>query len=623
MTYPLNGNVYEIVAHTTDTITLEAAANTTGWTYVSGGYIDYETTAYGTHLVGANLILTSSGDVFHEDMVGGLFRLSEDGLAAGAQNAPIGDSTQSIVNGQVYTNEGNTYGVWNVTGISTWEDITRVPGHRSGSVRVYAKGSSSTFFDSDFLHPGFCIVRITSYTSATEVGVELIRYQMPSSIVRYGTVFWEEGAWSDYRGYPGAMTLFEQRMWLAGSDSDPSVVWSSKSGGAYENFEDGTDDNDAIVYRLADGSGDRIRWLSGARILTAGTSRGEYAIAASSQQEALTPSNVRAVVQATYGTSSAQPIRVNQAVLYPQRNGAATNPARKLREFAYSLANDAYDSNDLTVFSEHITGSGFEQIAFAPQPDNIIWLRRSDGYLAGCTFEKVQEVLAWHRHVIGGTGALVKSIAVLPGTNSDEIWLSVQRTINGVTQKYIEVIDDGSGDLTAKEDSVFLDSAVIYSGTSTTTLSGLFHLAGETVRVLGNGSDFGSLVVTSGGRLTLPYACTKAVVGFPIATVIEPMDIEAGARAGTAQSRQKRISEINIRLLNSLGGTFGSTASDQLPLLYRTPSDAMDASPPLYSGLVRCEMPSGWANEAILRIEHSDPFPFAVTAIVAEVNATG
>ncbi len=621
--YPLNGNTFEVVSVTSTTVTLEAAANTTGWTYVSGGFLDFGTTAYGTHEVGTELVLVSSSSTFHADMVGALFRLSEDGSEVGMQNAPIGDSTASIANGQVYTNEGNVYGVWNVTGLTTWENVTRVPAHNSGTVRVFAQSSQTTFFDADFLHPGYSVVRITGYTSATQVTCEIVRYQMPASIMRYGTVFWEEGAWSDYRGYPSAMALFEQRLWFGGTDSDPIVIWSSKSGGSYENFEDGVEDNDAIIYRLTEGGGDRIRWLMGGRVLTAGTSQGEYAIAASSQQEALTPSNVRAVIQATYGTSDARPIRVNQSIMYPQRRGIATNSAKKLREFTYSLSNDAYDSNNLTVFSEHITGPGFDQIAFAAEPDNVIWIRRTDGVAAGCTFEKTQEVLAWHRHVMGGTNAVIKSIAVQPGADSDELWLSVERTVNGSTVRYIEVIVDGLPDDTAKEDGVFLDSAVIYSGSATTTISGLNHLIGETVTILGDGAKLGTAVVSSAGKVTLTKSCTDVVIGFPVATVIEPMDIEAGARAGVAQSRMKHVSEIFVRLVNSLGGTFGSTSSDQRPILYRKPSMAMDASAPLYTGLVRLEMQSGWQQEAILRIEHNDPFPFYVAGIVAEISTTG
>lgn len=643
----LNGRIFEITGTTTNTITINVDSTAYG-VYTSGGTATFNASLYGTYIVGDSFTLTASSAVFDGDMVGALFRLNEEGGGTGIQTAPVGDDQKSLYVGLVYTYEGNVYGVGNVftldnelsagsggavggggTVITTWETIGRVPAHTAGTVRVYGSAPSSgtaAVFDSDFLHPGYCIVRITAVNSSTEAEVEIVRYQLPSSIAQDGTSFWEEGAWSDYRGYPSAITLFEQRLWLGGNTADPSTLWASNSG-AFESFEDGSDDADALVYRLASGSADGIRWLSGGRILTAGTSAGEYAIAASNQNEALTPSNVQAKMQTTFGTSMAQPIRINQAVLYPQRSGVVDNPARKLREFAYSFQADAYDSEDLTIFSEHITGSGFEQIVYVADPDSVIWLRRTDGTMAACTYERKQEVIAWHRHEMGGTSAVVESIASIPGADGNEIYLSVSRTINGGTKKYIEVLVDDFRSDTAKADAVFLDSSVIYSGASTSTISGLFHLEGQTVDVLNNGNVERGKTVSS-GRITLDVATTKAVIGLRYTMAVETTDIEAGTRAGTGQSRPKKISQVWLRLLRSLGGSVARggdqyTSADMKPLLIRTASDPMDSSPPLFSGLVPITLSGGWQRDGIIRFEHDDPVPFFVSGVVAEIDSNG
>ena len=62
----------------------------------------------------------------------------------------------------------------------------------------------------------------------------------------------------------------------------------------------------------------------------------------------------------------------------------------------------------------------------------------------------------------------------------------VKRTINGVTKRYVEVMKtfDFGGDTTA---AFFVDSGLVYAGSATTTLSGLYHLEGETMSVLANG----------------------------------------------------------------------------------------------------------------------------------------
>jgi hypothetical protein len=577
-------------------------------------------TGYGTYQAGVTCTLTSSVAMFNASHVGALFRLNEEGGATGVMSAPVGDSAISLANNQTYTAEGHVYGVTNVSTLTTWQYVTRVPYHKSGRVRV--NGAGGGYFDSDYLHPTYCVVEITGYTSSTVVTAQILRYQMPASIASSGTSFWEEGAWSDYRGYPNATAFYEQRLMLAGSPSDPTVIWGSVSG-AYEDFTDGSDDDDALVYRAAAGSADVMRWMMGGRLLTVGSSQGEFAVAASNRNEALTPSNVKCTLQTTFGTSKVPPLRIGQTVIYPQRSGATGNDALKIREFAYSFDKDAFDSTDITVFSPHITGSGVVRLAYQTEPDSLIWALRSDGKLACCTYERTQEVVAWHRHVIGGTNTAVKMIGVIPGSDGDELWLSVERTIDGATHRYIEVLNPVfNEDLDVKEDAKLLDSSLTYEGGSTTMLTGLWHLRGQAVKVLNNGA-VETATVDSVGQVTLARATTKATVGLAYTAILETEDIEAGAQAGVAQSRVKRISQAYLRLRESLGGSLGPDENHVSAILYRTPATPMGASPPLYTGLKAVDFPSGYDREARVYITHDDPLPFFVTCIVVEQSTAG
>ena len=59
------------------------------------------------------------------------------------------------------------------------------------------------------------------------------------------------------------------------------------------------------------------------------------------------------------------------------------------------------------------------------------------------TYRREEEVVAWHKHVIGGSlirgQAVVESIATLPtDTGEDELFMIVKRTINSVTKRYVE-----------------------------------------------------------------------------------------------------------------------------------------------------------------------------------------
>jgi hypothetical protein len=41
-------------------------------------------------------------------------------------------------------------------------------------------------------------------------------------------------------------------------------------------------------------------------------------------------------------------------------------------------------------------------MVFQQDPDRIIWVLTESGRLFGLTFDKGQEVIAWHKHDVGG-----------------------------------------------------------------------------------------------------------------------------------------------------------------------------------------------------------------------------
>ena len=91
----------------------------------------------------------------------------------------------------------------------------------------------------------------------------------------------------------------------------------------------------------------------------------------------VTPTNVIIRRQTTTGDAKIRPIVVDNAILHVQRNGD------KLYEMTYSIQSYGYDDADITQFAEHITKGGIIDIAYARQPDGIIFCVRSDGVLLG------------------------------------------------------------------------------------------------------------------------------------------------------------------------------------------------------------------------------------------------
>lgn len=59
---------------------------------------------------------------------------------------------------------------------------------------------------------------------------------------------------------------------------------------------------------------------------------------------------------------------------------------------------------------------------------------------------------------------------------------------------------------------------------------------------------------------------------------------EAGGDDGTAQSKTKRDFEVTLRFISTLGGQIGPDTSNLDEIIFRTGSDPMDSSPPLFTG---------------------------------------
>jgi hypothetical protein len=235
----------------------------------------------------------------------------------------------------------------------------------------------------------------------------------------------------------------------------------------------GTAADDAMVYTIASNQVNRIRYLKSVRTLIVGTTGGEFTVSADGTNAAVTPTNVTIQKQSSYGTADVDAVTAGNATLFLQK------AKRKIRELSYNFDSDGYVAPDLTILNDIVTKSGINEMAYQQEPDSILWCVRDDGVFAGLTYQRSENVVAWHQHKLGGnfgtgdsaTGyGVVESVASISGTlTEDQLWVIVKRTINGATKRYVECFADFDFDETTSTDFRFLDSHLTYSGGSTTT----------------------------------------------------------------------------------------------------------------------------------------------------------
>ena len=531
---------------------------------------------------------------------------------------------------------------------------------------------------------GFLVVDVTDSVITFAPGADLAAEAAGDTVTVAGKLIasdeWYLGAFSATTGYPRACTFYEQRLVMAGTSDQPQTLFFSQSDD-FENFESGTQADDAMVYTIGSNEVNVIRFLASTRNMVVGTSGGEFVVRAGSTDEAITPTNIQIKQQTAHGASDHTPIQAGNAVLFIQR------AKRKIRELQYNFDVDGYIAPDITLISEHATESGIIELAYQQEPDSVVWSVRTDGQLTTTTYKREEQVIGWARQVIGGTDAVVERIATIPGDlDEDQVYMVVRRTINGATKRYIEYIRDFDFGADVS-DARFVDSSLTYTGETSTldgaitnsattialadasaftssgavkigtevmtysgkstndltgctrgvagdaaahasgatvtqasiSLTGLAHLEGETVSILGDGAVHPDATVSS-AAVTLNRYVTKAHVGLGYNSTLRTLRPDAGSAAGTSQGKTKRINELTVRLYRSVGLQVGRDADNLDVVPFRSSATLMDSAIALYTGDKDIELNGNYDTDGQITIRQTQPLPMTVLAVYAIVS---
>jgi hypothetical protein len=457
---------------------------------------------------------------------------------------------------------------------------------------------------------------ITAITSTTVVTATVIK-DMTSSTA---STDWALGAFSDTTGHPSCVTFYEQRLVFAGTTDQPQTLFFSRSGD-YENMDENRGGtvaaDDAMIYTIASNQVNVIQSLKATRTLIILTSGGEFTLNSDSTGTAVSPTNINIKKQSNYGASNIDALSVGNATLFVQR------AKRKLRELAYNFDTDGYVAPDMTILAEDVTLSGLDELTYQQEPHSIIWGIRGDGVLVGLTYQRSEQVVAWHQHKLGGSfGAtahgIVESVISISGnsynrSDEDQIWIIVKRTINSVTRRYVEYLTPFEFDSSLTQFQ-FVDSALSYSGSSTSTLTGLDHLNGQTVSVVANGSTHPDEVVAS-GSITLDRTTTAAKVGLAYTSKLQTMRLDVGSQDGTSQGKTKRIFDVTLRFYETVGAKVGPDTSNLEEIPFRSSAASMDVAVPLFTGDKKIEFRGNFETDGYLFVVQDQALPMTLLSL--------
>ncbi len=412
--------------------------------------------------------------------------------------------------------------------------------------------------------------------------------------------------------HPGIVSFHQQRMVLAATPKNPQAFYMSRVGD-FENFRKSRplQADDPVEYLIASNNIDAITWAASFGDLLLGTSGSEYK--ASGDGGPISATSVNITAQSYWGSSNLFPIIIGNSIMHVQRHGA------RVRDLFYSLEKDGYAGNDLSIMASHLFDEHYlRQWAYQQTPSSSIWIVRDDGVLLALTYMKEHDIWGWSRHTTHGK---VRSVVMISGVTGDEIFLVVQRVINGTDKFYLERLAPRWQEIHGIEQAFFVDAgSSIISKTPSNVMHGLEHLEGCTVSILADGSPIEGLQVLN-GSITLPYAAKTVHVGLPFASILSPLPLEGEVQTGSTLGQMRGIGQCTARVQATVGGKYGADMQNLFDFPY-LPAVWGEAVPP-FSGDVNFIPGGGQSTNSSIYIVQDRALPLSISALIMNVDMQG
>lgn len=460
------------------------------------------------------------------------------------------------------------------------------------------------------------VVKITNTNVATPNIVAEV-------VVPFGAIT-ESETWriSSFYGpdrWPAKGVFHEERLALGRNKDYPNTVWGSVIDD-FSNFSpsasDGTvADDHAYSYTLGTGQIDQINWLASNKGLLIGTFAGPYSMTGNDVRTPIGPKAIQASKETNYGASERRPTFMDRATMY------ISQTRKQMHEMYYSLDVEGFQTPTLSIMAEHLFRSKLEEVWPAEDPYHMVWGYTGNGNLVCLTYMKDHNVIAFTGCPVGGNG-IVRALASIPTEDESQVWMIVEREIDGNTKYYVEYMDvlfvpsEDTG--ITKEDCFYVDSGVKLTGPTTTIT--LAHLPNQVVDVLADGNEVLEVQLNGSGVGTIPNSATQINAGLRCTARFRTLPLDIVAPDLVSMGMNKSCKKLHIDVMDTLGGKVSNESGGYELLYYHNAQVPMGSSPPLHTGLLEVPITLGTKRSVDFEIVQESPLPFCIRAIVAEMS---
>jgi hypothetical protein len=442
-----------------------------------------------------------------------------------------------------------------------------------------------------------------------------------SNTTNWTSVGSQEPAWSATRGYPRTCTFFGNRLWFAGSTSQPTSIWGSKISGFFDfDLNDG-DPDDAIADILDTDQYDIIQNIFAGRQLQVFTSGGEIV----NKADPVTPETSAWKKQTGYGSVKIKPILIDGATLF------IDSSKRTVRQFLYDYNEDGNVSINASLLSSHLITSAVAMSAITGTIYDVgdyVYVVNEDGSVAVLNTMRSEKITGWTHWVTDGriedvcvVGKVVYFLVERAGSRFIEILKEGTYTdhnvlIEGTPNTTYEVVD-------GEYDIIFGSDTVIYtditSGTPVTEIQTDYDnvVMNKRFKVVADYSIMGEFRpegVADDNKFTINRDAYRLEVGLNYLTKIKTLPLATGTMKGTTYHRRKRVVKVDINVLESLGVYARNSFSGD-----RQFTVVLDRAPTPFTGFKEMYL-LGYSRLAEIEISQQEPLPFTLRAIGYEIE---
>ena len=407
---------------------------------------------------------------------------------------------------------------------------------------------------------------------------------------------WSEQSYSVLRGFPGAVTFHQNRLWYAGTIAQPDGLWASKSN-QFFNFDIGDgSDNDSIDIRAAIGEVNTIKHLVSNRDLQAFTSTDEFIVPAFVEKPT-TPTNATIKRQTPFGSSFVRPYVFDGATVYVQGSGEI------VREMLFDDGQNAYTGQPISSLASHLIQNPIQASTLAggiDRAESYYFLVDANGTLGVFNSNRGEQRYGWTQFTSQGTFHSVCTV-------DTRVYAVVKFDKGDGTNKYI---------LCEFDSSFNTDMAKTYSGSS-----GVFDVSadfanGAVLDVVSGTHYLGQFTVASGNIdvSAVDNSLSSAEIGFKFDVTLTTNPIDTLAQQGPMTGEPRSMNKVILDLSNTL-----SVSVNNKNLIIRQVTDDLSLARQAVTGKKEFRL-LGYSKDPQVTISQSAPLSLQVNSLVAEVT---